>query len=654
MFFIVNDPGPWQSYVRRADNIGLPLMEVKQKYLKEQALFENEQRRQYYEYMRMIHDSRGGPGSSGPGIAFGGQGIDGPIVGATVTALAEGVSTTTDANGEFFFTFVPTGGFELTGGTDSVTGVPFTGTLKAPSGSRIVSPITTAIKEVMDRHGHSEADATTYVFNYANKIYGIDVPPAARERAKTENFITLGETDADMLKVAGLSTVFESSAEVAGKAYAEQITGLTAGVTMTLKEGKESFYKSLAGMVHNRRTSTEPSDSVSNELAKGLRESTIRMVGFSGRPANLIQYSHINHAMDQTLNRVKEVVNDATLDKDYAMAAVMAQNRIAKQDFTSFVGTNGTVGLLFNSSSILVNTKETEAVDNLGTIFKGKENRKAPSATRFAESINYISGSTNSQLNFGSLTRAGEFNDTAYYTGVIDGEATTVWYDTTNRSWVIDNNLTLPAIAVGTTRQAYPLNRQKFRATDGREIQLIEPQAGGGGTTITVADDGLTQILAAPTGSGRYINSYASRLPRGVFGDGAVIWSSVTAQFLGTPAQRVWYAQGDIYLGTLDLGATVGDGRTGGIKLSGNFKITNNALSIEEEQTFYSPNYVISKHPEEALNITINTLGNIGIATPVTSLSLGLTRHLLLTPEITTTGGFNPYNMNNVAGIFET
>jgi len=54
MFFIVNDPGPWQSYVKRADNIGLPLMEVKQKYLKEQALFEAEQRRQYNEYIRMI------------------------------------------------------------------------------------------------------------------------------------------------------------------------------------------------------------------------------------------------------------------------------------------------------------------------------------------------------------------------------------------------------------------------------------------------------------------------------------------------------------------------------------------------------------------------------------------------------------------------
>jgi len=37
----VNDPGPWQWYVKRPDNVGLPLMEVKRKYMQEQLLFEN-------------------------------------------------------------------------------------------------------------------------------------------------------------------------------------------------------------------------------------------------------------------------------------------------------------------------------------------------------------------------------------------------------------------------------------------------------------------------------------------------------------------------------------------------------------------------------------------------------------------------------------
>ena len=34
-------PGTWQSFLKRKDNIGLSIMEVKQKYLKEQLLFES-------------------------------------------------------------------------------------------------------------------------------------------------------------------------------------------------------------------------------------------------------------------------------------------------------------------------------------------------------------------------------------------------------------------------------------------------------------------------------------------------------------------------------------------------------------------------------------------------------------------------------------
>jgi hypothetical protein len=37
----VNDPGPWQWYVKRPDNRDLSIMEVKRKYMHEQLLFEN-------------------------------------------------------------------------------------------------------------------------------------------------------------------------------------------------------------------------------------------------------------------------------------------------------------------------------------------------------------------------------------------------------------------------------------------------------------------------------------------------------------------------------------------------------------------------------------------------------------------------------------
>ena len=39
---ISNNPGPWQYYVNRQDNVGLSIMEVKDKYMREQLLFEQQ------------------------------------------------------------------------------------------------------------------------------------------------------------------------------------------------------------------------------------------------------------------------------------------------------------------------------------------------------------------------------------------------------------------------------------------------------------------------------------------------------------------------------------------------------------------------------------------------------------------------------------
>jgi hypothetical protein len=57
---IINDPGPWQYYVNRPDNVGLPLMEIKDKYMREQLLFEQYQYNQYINYQNWISSQGGG------------------------------------------------------------------------------------------------------------------------------------------------------------------------------------------------------------------------------------------------------------------------------------------------------------------------------------------------------------------------------------------------------------------------------------------------------------------------------------------------------------------------------------------------------------------------------------------------------------------
>jgi hypothetical protein len=64
--FITNDPGPWQYYVNRQDNVGLSLMEVKDKYMREQLLFEQQINFMYQQQMIMSQASSGGGPSLDP------------------------------------------------------------------------------------------------------------------------------------------------------------------------------------------------------------------------------------------------------------------------------------------------------------------------------------------------------------------------------------------------------------------------------------------------------------------------------------------------------------------------------------------------------------------------------------------------------------
>ena len=56
----VNHPGPWQSYLLRGDNVGLSLMEVRDKYLQEQLLFENYMSFVQQQQLLMSNTSGGG------------------------------------------------------------------------------------------------------------------------------------------------------------------------------------------------------------------------------------------------------------------------------------------------------------------------------------------------------------------------------------------------------------------------------------------------------------------------------------------------------------------------------------------------------------------------------------------------------------------
>ncbi|MGY4622578.1 VCBS repeat-containing protein [Bradyrhizobium sp. USDA 4486] len=95
--------------------------------------------------------------------------IDGYIAGATVFADANGngildpgeVSTTTAADGSFTL-HGGSGPLVMTGGIDISTGLAFKGTLSAPEGSTVVTPLTTLVQTLVSS-GATVTDATAHV-----------------------------------------------------------------------------------------------------------------------------------------------------------------------------------------------------------------------------------------------------------------------------------------------------------------------------------------------------------------------------------------------------------------------------------------------------------------------------------------------------------
>ncbi len=101
------------------------------------------------------------------GTALSGIAIDGILIDADVCIDADKsgicedteVSVQTNNKGEFTFPAgSPSGPLILSGGTDASTGEPFKGVLKAPAGSRVVTPLTSAIQSMVES-GKTPEDA---------------------------------------------------------------------------------------------------------------------------------------------------------------------------------------------------------------------------------------------------------------------------------------------------------------------------------------------------------------------------------------------------------------------------------------------------------------------------------------------------------------
>ena len=174
-----------------------------------------------------------------------GHAIDGYLSGATVFEDANGnavldsgeTSAITASDGSFLLPDGGSGAIVVTGGIDTSTGLAFTGTLQAPAGSTVVTPLTTLVELLAANTGESVADAEAAVAAALGLPAGTDLldldPVAATIAGSPGGAAALAaaaivQDTADLLTAAG-------GADVLGT-LASTIAALPSGSTIDLTD----------------------------------------------------------------------------------------------------------------------------------------------------------------------------------------------------------------------------------------------------------------------------------------------------------------------------------------------------------------------------------------------------------------------------------
>jgi len=269
-----------------------------------------------------------------------GNAIDGYIVGATVFADANGngvqdtgeAFTTTGANGLFTLTG-GSGKLILTGGTDVSTGQAFKGTLTAPAGSTVVTPLTTLIQNLVD-NGQTVAAAEAQIktaFGLSASLDLTTLDPVAGVIANTSG---AGAVLAAAIKVQ--NTIVQAASVLDGLDSASADFGtVTAAVYKALAE-KVADVSGLYDLANTDQIKTLINDTASaNATTLGLDSTALAQVAdAAANAANVITGG--NSAIGGFGS------SGTTLLTQLAQAAYVAQNAAAQALYDALNAVQGT------------------------------------------------------------------------------------------------------------------------------------------------------------------------------------------------------------------------------------------------------------------------------------------------------------------------
>lgn len=370
----------WRKFVLRSDIKNLPLEEQRRKFLSEQLYNDNllseQKQRQYEFYMSQMQPK-------GNATGFSGQGIDGPIAGATVTSNVG--TTTTNAVGVFKFPKKPSGPITLTGGTDAITGLPFEGELIGYPEYKTISPITTFAHYLKEASAEDVKvptltidEAVTKTFVSSSDYFGINLPIEDKDIILQKDYV--GEAIANNNKVGisaqAITTQIESITETVGVALDGSVIAIKSrdkGKTIpqfSSQNRKRTAYAALGRQV-SKNGAIDPSRITSevkffNPLNGRIEEGGVE---FEANDA-------LSTQLTATMRELRDLAKQEQYTNNYLTTRIQAVNRaqktIIKFETRSAVENRGT----FSNINTVSTSKEVE--DALKQIEKDKANETSP------------------------------------------------------------------------------------------------------------------------------------------------------------------------------------------------------------------------------------------------------------------------------------
>jgi len=340
----------WATFSKRNDIKVLPLSEQKKRFAWEQQRLAEQN---WFLEQQIVAGNAGSVGSVGVAA-------DGPLNGATVTA--RGVSVTTNALGEFTFPFTLDSADEVTvtGGIDSITGLPYEGELKGyiTDTIKVICPVTTLA--FYDPSAESYNAAIDNVISIAESygFTGITKETLVGDYVKK----SIEENNAGAVAMQSFTTYIDSLAE----ASATAIVGLptaTYGIPATVKQAKTVIYRYFADM----------SDIYVGDFA--ISEVT--------NPSTTIQelFDGINFTIESTLlTELIAVCVDVIADSNYKTTRIQSINRTIKNTYKSQINSAKAAS---DSKLFIVDINDiNDSITNEGSSLARIETIKSNATTR--------------------------------------------------------------------------------------------------------------------------------------------------------------------------------------------------------------------------------------------------------------------------------